>query len=309
MPLLLFLNERSCGTDCEPLRADRAMNQFARTAVAVSKVDRGGTVLVCEVPLKQLQIADGYPIGKWIGNPKNRDPWLRLRLMQSKAPFKTVFPDGEDPLDVEYRHDGVTVAGLGGAHLMDGLGISLPVHACWDAAMLPLECEQLVEAEDGSTDTRVGDVEVRHVSAERHLHDHLAWMRTSRDTAAHTGAQLWERRAELFPHLQFLPRVEADLRGLPQVWVGPVRKRLVELEEAVAEWDPQARPEGPRWRSWVTGEHQGRRRHCQFTDLDGQLEFFDTHSRFTPDEGRVHFRLVPEDKAVRVAYLGRKRGI
>lgn len=39
MPLL-FLNERSCGTDVEPLRADRAMNQFARTAVAVARAER-----------------------------------------------------------------------------------------------------------------------------------------------------------------------------------------------------------------------------------------------------------------------------
>lgn len=308
MPLL-FLNERSYGSACDPLDADRAMTEFARTAVAVARVDRAGTTLVSEVPLREVQIADGYPVQKWMGNPRNRDAWQRLRLMQSKAPFKTVLPGGETPLDVEYRFEGAVAEGLGGAHLMDGLGISLPVRACWDATALPLECEQLVEAADGSTATRVSEVEVRHVSAERHLDAHYAWIRTSRDTAAHTGAQLWERRAELFPHLQFLPRVEADLRGLPQVWVGPVRRRLAELEEAVAEWDPAVRPEGPRWRSWVTGEHEGRRRDCWFPDLDGEPGLFDTHSRFTPDEGRVHFRFIAGQRAVRVAYLGRKRGI
>jgi hypothetical protein len=230
--------------------------------------------------------------------------------MQSKSPFKTVFPNGEDPFDVEYRYEGTVAEGLGGAHLMDGLGISLPVHPCWDAAELSLECEQLVELTDGSTGTDVGGVEVRHVSRERHLDAHAAWIRLARATTAHTGAQLWEQRAETFPHLQFLPRVEADLRDLPQVWVGPVRRRLTELEEAVAEWDPAERPEGPQWRSWVTGEHGGRKRgHCWFTDLDGQPGLFDTHCRFTPDEGRVHFRLEAEAGAVRVAYLGRKLGI
>ncbi|MFF6786163.1 hypothetical protein [Streptomyces sp. NPDC012510] len=309
MPLL-FLNERSYGSACDPLDADRAMTEFARTAVAVARVDRAGTTLVSDVPLKELQVADGYPVQKWMGNPKNRDSWQRLRLMQSKAPFKTVLPNGEDPFDIEYRYQGGVAKGLGGAHLMDGLGISVPAQACWDASTMVLECEQLVESADGSTGTWVSEVEVRHVSVERHLDTHLAWIRAARDTAVHTGAQLWERRADLFPHLQFLPRVEADLRVLPQVWVGPVRRRLIELEEAVAEWDPATRPEGPQWRSWVTGEHGERKRdYGWFTDLDGRPGLFDTHSRFTPDEGRVHFRLVPEDKAVRVAYLGRKRGI
>jgi hypothetical protein len=306
---LLFLNERSCGTDCDPLHADRAMTEFARTAVAVARADRA-TVLVSEVPLKHLEIADGYPVGKWLGNPKHRDHWLRLRQMQSKSPFRSALPFGRDALDVEYRHDGLTVQGIGGAHLMDGLAVSLPVDARWDATLLPLECEQLVEADDGAADTRVSRVEVRHASAERHLEDHLAWIRSMHDTAAYTGGQLWEQRAELFPHLQFLPRVESDLRGLPQAWVGPVRRRLTELAEAVAAWVPAARPEGPQWRSWVTNEHTHRKRDwCWFTDLDGTKQVFDTHARFTPDQGRVHFRLVPKEGAVRVAYVGRKRGI
>lgn len=309
MPLL-FLNELSCGRDdCDPLRADRAMTEFARTTRALARTDPG-TVLVSEVKLKHLSIADGYPIQKWIGNPRNRDHWLRLRQMQNKAPFRSVFPDGEEPWNVEYRHRGELAQGLGGAHLMGGLGISLPVGTEWDAPVLPLECEQLVERADGTTDTPVTDVEVRHVSAERHLDGHREWLHASRALAAvHTGAQLWEQRGTLFPHLEFLPRVEGELRGLSQVWVGPVRQRLEELETAVSEWDTAARPEGPQWRSWVTGEHEQRRRLCWFTDVDGGEQLFDTHARFTPDEGRLHFRLVPERKAVRIAYVGRKRGI
>ncbi|MFI9106657.1 hypothetical protein ACIGXA_39790 [Streptomyces fildesensis] len=308
MPLL-FLNEKSCGTGCDPMSADHAMTEFAKAVVAVLREDRSGTVLVSDVPLTSLAIAEGYPIGKWIGNPRNRDYWQRLRLMQSKSPFRSVFPDGEDWLDVEYRHSGLRVGGLGGAHLMDGLGVSLPVDACWDATVLQLDCEQLVELPNGELAEQTDEVEVRHLSAERHVEEHRSWIKSTLGAAVLSGAHLWEKRSDLFPHLRFLARVEADLRGLPQVWVGPVRRRLAELEEAVAEWHTDRGPEGPQWRSWVTGEHQQRRMACWFADPGEESQLYDTHARFTPDEGRIHFRVISDDGTVCIGYLGRKLGI
>lgn len=307
MPLLLFLNERSCGTDCDPLRASHAMGEFARTAVAVARADRTGTVLVSAVPLKHLQIADGYPVGKWIGDPRNRDVWQRLRRVQSKAPYRVVYPNGEERLDVEYRHEGVPAHGLGGAHLMDGLALSLPVHERWEATALPLEREELVESPDGDTQTLTSEVEVRHLSAERHLETHRPWMRTARQVDIRTGADLWERRSELFPHLQFLPRVEQNFHDLAGASLGVVRRRLAELEAAVVGWDPETTLE-PAWPGSVRGEFSQRRRECWFTDLDGQSRLFDLHVNFPPAPGRLHFRLVREAQTVRVAYAGRKLG-
>lgn len=316
MPLL-FLNERSCGTGCDPEHADRAMTRFARAVLAVVRADRAGTVLVSKEAITALQIADGHPVGKWGGQARNRDYWRRLLQMQSKAPFKTAFPEGEGFLDVEYRHRGERVDGLGAAHLMEGLGVSLPVDSRWEADHLVLEREQLVEDEDGSPGLETGEVRVRHLSGPDHCEVHDHWVRESVETvrrggldSVRQGAELWERRAELFPRLQFLPRVEDDLRGLPRFWVQPVCRRLAELDEAVNAWNPESEPEGPQWHSWVTGEHRQRRsQQCWFTDVDGERRLFDTHSRFTPGVGRVHFRLVAEERAVRVAYLGRKLGI
>ncbi|WP_406730826.1 hypothetical protein [Streptomyces sp. NBC_01794] len=316
MPLL-FLNEMSCGTGCEPVRAERAMTEFARTTRAVARVDKASTTLVSAVPLKSLEIADGYPIAKWVGNPRNRDAWQLLRQMQSKSPFKVVFPDEEDPFDIEYRHEGGPAEGLGAAHLMGGLAVSLPVAPCWDAPRLLLEREHLVESDDGDLDSRISEVDVRHASVPDHVEDHLPWIRERAEwlrraglAEVHNGARLWETRAELFPRVRFLPRVERQLNELETVSVPVVLRHLAELDKAVSEWDPQARPEGPLWPGSVRPEHQNRRdKFCWFEDLDGTQQVFELHVNFPPKPGRVHFRLVPDTKVVHVAHVGRKLGV
>ncbi|MER5846854.1 hypothetical protein ABT126_07230 [Streptomyces sp. NPDC002012] len=315
MPLL-FLNEISCGTGCEPAHADRAMTEFARTTRAVAKEDRTPTVLVSAVELKSLQIAEGYPIGKWAGNPRNRDAWVRLRQMQNKSPFKVAFPDEKEPYDVEYRHEGDRADGIGAAHLLDGLAVSLPVAARWDTSTLRVEREQLVDADGGGPDTEVSEVEVRHLSARDHVEDHLTWIReraawliSTGLADVHSGAALWEKRAELFPRLGFLPHVEQQLRGLLPVSVHVVLRRLAELDRAVTDWDPDIRPEGPLWPGSTRPEHEQRRRSCWFPDLDGTQQLFDLHIDFPPRPGRLHFRLVPKTRTVHIAHIGRKLGV
>ncbi|MCP3822812.1 hypothetical protein NLX86_33460 [Streptomyces sp. A3M-1-3] len=292
------------------------MTGLAEAVLAVVRADRSGTVLVSREPITGLQIADGHPIGKWHGAPRNKELWQRLLLMQSKWPYRTVFPDGESYFDVEYRHRGETVDGLGAAHLMDGLGVSLLVDACWNEHQLTLEREQLVQGDDGeSGESETSEVSVRHMAGRDHFETHRGWIKERAEAvrrggldAVRRGEELWKGRAAFFPHLQFLPRVEEDLRQLPEVWVRPVRERLAELEAAVSEWDPAARPIGPRWRSDVRTEFRTRRRLCWFSD-GGKNELFDWHCEFLPTPGRMHFRLLHEERTVRIAYVGRKLGV
>ncbi|MGP2438636.1 hypothetical protein [Streptomyces sp. JW3] len=316
----LFLNERSCESACEPDRADRAMTDFAAAVLKVWRTDKPGTVLVAREPVTGLQLAQGHPIGKWHGNPRNRDTWKLMLQMQTKYPHRVVYPEGEDYYDIEYRHDGRTVEGLGAAHLMKGLGVSLPVEPCWVADHLTLEREQLVEEEgaesaEGGNGSAVSEVRVRHLSVAEHYETHRVWiqegaaaLRRGGLDAVRSGRELWQERARLFPRLQFLPRVEGDLRGLAEVWVAPVRERLAELEAAVTAWDPAARPIAPEWRSDVRTEFQHRRKLCWFADGERD-ELFDWHCEFLPKPGRLHFRLLHDQRTLRVAYVGRKLGV
>ncbi|NIY68830.1 hypothetical protein [Streptomyces malaysiensis] len=305
MPLL-FLNEKSWGSACDPARAERAMADFVAVVRAAAAEGGPGTALVSEVDVKALDIAEGYPVNKWIGaSPRNRALWQRLRALQGRSPVRSVFPADDAADHLEYRHDGEVVLGLGAAHFMDGIAVSLAVGRQWQDDRVTLERSELVEDDDDTLEMRQDAVDVRHLSAEPHLDGHRDWLRAARREGVTTGSRIWDSRADLYPHLTFLQRVEGQLRGLDPHRVVPVRRALERLEEAVAAWDPATMAE-PEWRTKVTPEGETRKRVCRFTDLDGETRTFDLHARFTPGAGRIHFRLVPEERTIRLAYIGSK---
>jgi hypothetical protein len=169
--------------------------------------------------------------------------------------------------------------------------------------------EALEEREDGEVDIVAADVETVHASHPDHVEEHGDWLEHACRQPVADGADLWRRRGELFPRLDFLPRVEGQLRALQasNPWFGAVAQRLEELNAALGDWDPANTPE-PQYRSRVTPEHAQRKRLCRFEDLDGEARVFDLHARFTPGAGRLHFRLDPEPRRAVIAHVGRKLG-
>ncbi|MGW1653591.1 hypothetical protein [Streptomyces atratus] len=304
MPLL-FLNEKSCATTCDPDRADAAMADLVDAVRAVAKEDPGDTSLVSEVELKSLEIAEGYPIGKWIGaSPKNHVRWQRLLGLRNRSPVRSVYPAPDADGNLEYRHEGEQALALGAAHFMDGIAVSLPVAHEWQRSAVSLERSELVELDDGSLEFEHDSVDVRHISALPHVDEHLGWIRESSLARAATGRQIWERKADLYPSLQFLPRTEAQLSDLDPRWVVPVRRCLERLDAAAAAWDPATMHE-PEWQSKVTPEGETRKRVCRFED-DGEWETFHLHARFTPGAGRIHLRPIGEEGKIRIAHVGGK---
>ncbi|MFI8367149.1 hypothetical protein [Streptomyces sp. NPDC085466] len=288
------------------------MTELAQAVIAVAKEDRQGTELVMREPLTALHLAQGHHVSRWSRTPSAKNGlWAFLLKMQTKWPHQKVFPDGETFSDVAHNHQGEPAPELGYAHLMGGVGISLLLEDRWDADRLTLVEERLVDDDVAAVIT---EVELRHVASREHAEAHRPWIRERAEaalrgdlSAVRTGAELWERREALFPHLRFLPAVEAQLRDLKPVWVHPVSKRLAEMERAIVEWNPEARRDGPQWGSHVTPEHQGRKQEfCVFVDLDGEPRYFDTHLRFTPGAGRLHYRFVAETRQAHIAHIGDK---
>ncbi|MCW5250591.1 hypothetical protein [Streptomyces sp. SHP 1-2] len=310
----LFLNEKSCETTADPERVNHAMTDMVRAVLAVAGEDRAGTLLVSREPVNALQLARGHAIQKWIGSPGTKDLWQRLAILQSKWPHRAAFPEGETHSDVEYRHDEDAVEGLGAAHLTGGLGVSLPLEPRWDTDRLTLVREELLD--DGDGDTALTEVELGHAARREHVATHLPWIRRGANAARQkavgglrSGSELWERCPALFPLLQFTPLAEQHFAALTEAWVRPVGERLGELQDAVGEWDPERQPIAPRWRSYVRTEFETRRKLCWFPDTDGENRLFDWHCDFLPKPGRMHFRLVHEERTLRIAYVGRKLGV
>lgn len=88
----------------------------------------------------------------------------------------------------------------------------------------------------------------------------------------------------------------------------PLATELRRIDDSIGDWDPSV-CKHPAWRSYITAEGETSKRHCWFEDFDGETRLFDLHGRFTPGPGRVHFRLVPEQRKATIAYAGRKLGI
>lgn len=306
MRVLLFFNELSCVKNADEASVDDGMNHFVDIVREVRK-KRKETALVTPSPLKDMELAPGYHVRQWINKRENKDRWRLIQSARNVSPVNSVLPE-DDTSGVEYTHLGRPAEGLGAAHLRDGLAVSLPLEPEWKASWITVDRCHPLEGADGNIQLDYDKVEVRHASCSDEIRQHEAWIESSGLSGLTSGIQLWNAVEDFFPNLRFLPRVEGDLLDLQPAWLRPVCDRLLQLEAAVAEWNPGQSPE-PRWRSHVTPDSKGRKSLCNFTDLDGVTRTFDMHARFTPGPGRLHFRLSPKNGKLTVAYIGRKLGI
>ncbi|WP_433499697.1 hypothetical protein ACQP1K_05060 [Sphaerimonospora sp. CA-214678] len=307
MPVMLFFNELSVTLTASPQQIDKTMAEFVDLVRTIHRWRRDAA-LVTAVPLKSLELAPGYSIQQWIAaDGANRDRWRLIRAVQNRAPYRSLIPDDADS-DVEYRHDDNRAEGIGTAHLLGGLAISLPSETKWDSPWVTADRTMLAEDEYGSVSLHEDTVEVRHAATRSHIELHKNWVQETGRDGLGSGVAIWENRSLHFPHLTFLPRVEDDLRSLRQDWVRSVSGLLLRVQDAVAEWN-EGNAALPSWRTKVSQEFEGRERLCQFVDLDGVSRVFEWHARFTPGAGRLHFRLVAEDRTARVAYIGLKLGL
>jgi hypothetical protein len=302
--MLLFLNELSCGTPQVAGRVDEIMEDFV-ALLRVVKQFRPEAALISPVKREDLELAQGYYVNQWIGaRPRNHDLWQFIRRMQNRAPYSTVLPAGAAE-ETECWVNDEKADGLAAAHIMDGLLVSFLADPAWDTSWVNATCDEFDQEAD---DVVSGLIEVRHAASADHVQPHERWIRHAGTSAFRLGAEIWKARADLYPHLEFLPRVEHDLRDLIPEWVTPVANRLASLNEALEEWDPRSSHELV-WKTEVTPESQTRQGLCWFSDLDGEQRLFALHARFRPHQGRIHLRLVPEKSTARIAYIGLKLGL
>ena len=118
-------------------------------------------------------------------------------------------------------------------------------------------------------------------------------------------ADIWNNRANLYPGLDFAPRVERDLADLAFVQYAAALNRLGELNSASNAWAaPAARPT---YLSKITGESKatmdkyGSKR--IFRSSSGSNEVFELHARL-PDGFRLHLREIVQARRVEIGYIG-----
>jgi hypothetical protein len=300
----VFFNELPCAEPHLREQVDTAMDVFVRLLKSISRL-RNDTVLISGAYLTDMELAPGYYFADWAHQPSHVDLARAIRSLRQRAPFSDVLPPGAGE-GVEYFWEARPAQALGAAHLMNGLLVSVLVDERWDVSWVRAHRQILVELDDGEVDVRDADpVDVRHAATPDNLTSHEDWIKQYGLPDLRHGDEIWAARDALYPNLQFLPSVQRQLHHLNWEWVVPVALELRRIDDAIADWNPQIRPL-PIWRSLVTPEHEMRKHLCGFTDVDGVERIFDWHGRFTPGKGRIHFRLIAEERKARIAHIGSK---
>lgn len=257
--------------------------------------------LIADRPFSRIMVNDDRTLASLMADPRIKDDIRLIMSSFDRAPMIV-----ESGLDFEILHNGNRFLPGEFAYQRDGMLLTVPFSEEWRLPTLSLTLRRIDDAlhiVDTSVDIdNIFDVDACGRHKERILNaggHHLSG-----------GAEeLWRRRKELYPCVNFLNRVEADLAGLQLSMdaFGQVSSRLRGLNASAQEWR-DGLVDYPRWIGHVTDESETRRRLCGFTDDAGFSRNYSMHARYTPGCGRIHFRVVDSEKAIEVAYVGEKIG-
>lgn len=309
MTVEMVLNELSLRTLAADIPTARQwMSVFIQTLrqATSSGVKR---VVRTQDNINSIQLAPQYPLAKWRNDPQvNREEQRFFRLLTTKVPFWTdVAEDIKskfDLSDIFYR--GNVAPGLGFAWVSDSLAVSLLSEPMWNDSYLTLEIIQLDENEDLIEE----EVQVFHASGTHHIQEHISWIENRIRNSVRDGVDLWQRRDELFPYLEFCEVVEPQISSLRSgdPMLTQVKKRLFELEEAAQNWTEEAfnLESLP---SKATPESQSRlqnfKNQLTIQCPDCQSRLFSLHLRMTPGAWRLYF-FPSTPGTILIGYVGQK---
>ena len=237
MDLEMVLNELSLRTPApDIITARQWMSQLIQTLrqATTTGVKR---VLRTSNEIHSVEIAPNYPISKWRNDPEvNRDERLFFKTLITKAPFwNDVAEEFKDRFDLsQVWFETEEAQGLGFALIIDGLAISLNSDPKWNQSKLSITIRQLDEYEE-VIDRKT---KVIHASCRDSVKKHTLWIETRIRSTIKDGKELWQRRQELFPNLEFCDIVQKQLEKIlyGQLELQPVVKTLLIIQTYCQTW-------------------------------------------------------------------------
>ncbi len=306
MDLEMVLNELSLRTPAsDEEKARQLMSELISTVrqATASGVKR---VLRTSGDINSVELAPGYPVARW-RNDKGVDREERrfFITLTTKAPFWTdIAEEIKDNFDLsDVFHQGETARGLCFALISDALPVSLKSENRWDCSRLELavtrlEDEELIEER----------LELVHASRKHHVQEHAEWIKNRIRTEVLDGSDLWNRRDELFPSLEFCEDVSQQIQTLStsNPMLRQVVKRLFELEYYCKDWADEAfEPKSLRNvspESQVTLQNPKYSKERTFLCPDGKERVFSWHAKLSFG-WRIYF-LPNEQRKIIIGYVG-----
>ena len=306
----MVLNELSLKTPASDISTARQLMSNLISTLRKATASGVKRVLRTSNEIHSLQLAPNYPIARWRNDPEvDKEESRFFSTLVTKSPFWTdVFEEFKDEFDLsEVRYQGEIVNGIRFALVIDGLPVSFNSETRWDTSSLSLEVIRIDENQKLVNET----VEIVHASCRNHVKEHNNWIKNRFRTQIINGEQLWNRRQELFPNLEFCDEVYKQIQfsdnGKPIL--RQILKRLFELDEYCKSWkngafDFDALP------SKVSPESESRLQ--QFNDKlsfkcsDGKKRVFSLHVRMTPGAWRLYFCTELGPGKIIIGYIGPK---
>jgi hypothetical protein len=303
MTLDMVLNDLSLTPAADVFIARSRMSGMVQTIKQASLYKIKGA-LRTQAGLKDVMLADGYPLYLWsCDRDVNPDERLFLLRLATKAPYWQDHATLEDRVRAtEYWFGDQTAQGLGVAHILDTLAVSLASDPVWNAPQLTLLCERL------SDDIEIWrtEEEIRHASTPDHVTLNAPWVQERLRRDIKIGHELWDRREELLPSLQFCDSVKPQLEGLISEMLPAVARHLFALDSYCSNWraggfNPKEIPLKISVESAPTLAQYGSER--TFTCPDGINRLFNWHSKVGPGAFRIHFVPLGPGELI-IGYIG-----
>lgn len=297
MDLEMVFNELSARTLAPDISTARQwMAELIRTMVAAKGC--GLKAMRTKEDFFAIILAENYPLSRWLNDPEvNKDERTFLLTRATKTPLCVDITDVKiktiQDSDCELGSlQGTQAEGFKVAYYLETLAISFNSESLWNSSRIKLELIQI----DDDDEVIQESVEVLHASQKNHVLEHANWIKNRLQSERLSGMEIWKRRDELFPSLQFC---NAGNKQLQKLHAGdeklqPVLEILYELENCAKNWETGSfNLEGTSLD--VSGESQQTlnnkeyRKKRTFLCPDGKERLFERHAKEREHNWRIHF--------------------
>ncbi|MBF0421963.1 MAG: hypothetical protein HQL73_03115 [Magnetococcales bacterium] len=230
----MVFNERSLECLAPSLEEARARGTDFVDTLAATRKHRVNRQLRTQKAFIESLLAKKYSWRDWINDPVvNREKRLYLKSLATRAPFLDGLHDAQDQsmaCDVLFK--GSKAEGLGAAYFINGLSVSLMSEPCWNADSLSATVCELDE--DG--ELIQSEIKIHHASHSSHMETHVGWIQETFEKSVSSGSDLWERREQFFPSLDFCEKIQEQMLNLPKDVLSSFIRGLSCLEKYCQGW-------------------------------------------------------------------------